>query len=148
MDEIKLFKQANQEVLKVIENLESQIFNEGYKPGRFSQEARQKPRFVALIAHSDNQPVGFKVGYELEAGVFYSWLGGVLPAHRGQGVARRLLDEQHTYAKAKGYKILRTTTRNKWQAMLIFNIKNGFKIVGADFKSEENDYSIKMEKVI
>lgn len=35
-----------------------------------------------LIADIDGQPAGFKLGYQQRETVFYSWLGGVLPAFR------------------------------------------------------------------
>ena len=43
---------------------------------------------LILIAEADSQPVGFKLGYPAEDGSLYSWLGGVLPAHRKTGLAQ------------------------------------------------------------
>ena len=43
---------------------------------------------LALIAHLEGNPVGYKIGYYDKPGLYYSWSGGVLKDYRGQGVAR------------------------------------------------------------
>ncbi|AQR69534.1 hypothetical protein BZG29_15195 [Janthinobacterium sp. LM6] len=48
---------------------------------------------LVLIAQADGQPAGCKLGYGAEDGSLYSWLGGVLPAHRKTGLAQRLLED-------------------------------------------------------
>lgn len=52
---------------------------------------------------------------------FYSWLGGVYPEYRGQGVASELMCRQHEWCKEQGYEVVRTQTKNKWRSMLILN---------------------------
>lgn len=47
---------------------------------------------LVLIAEENGLPVGFKLGYGADDGTLYSWLGGVLPAHRKIGLAQRLLE--------------------------------------------------------
>lgn len=84
---------------------------------------------LILLAFVDNQPVGFKVGYE-RAGGFYSWMGGVLPAYRRLGIAQALGDKQAQWAQQKGYPHLTFKTRNTHKAMLLFALKNGFDIIG------------------
>ena len=51
-------------------------------------------RWFGLVAEDGEELLGFKLGYELEEGVFYSWLGGVLPTARRRGAARLLLHAQ------------------------------------------------------
>ena len=58
----------------------------------------------ALVAEIDGQPAGFKLGYQQQEKVLYSWLGGVLPAFRRHGIAQRLLVEQERWARAQGYR--------------------------------------------
>lgn len=89
---------------------------------------------LILIARFGDQTVGFKVGYERE-GSFYSWLGGVLPQYRRQGIARQLAAAQEAWAKKKGYDSITFKTRNQHRAMLIFALNNGFQIVG--FREKE-----------
>ena len=50
--------------------------------------------WLALIAEINGVPVAYKLGYWLAPDIFYSWLGGVLPAYRQQGIAKKLLLEQ------------------------------------------------------
>ena len=45
---------------------------------------------LILIASHDNKPMAYKIGYEVSNNEFYSWLGGVAPKYRKQGVATEL----------------------------------------------------------
>ena len=82
---------------------------------------------VALVAYWEEEPAGFKVGYGTP-GYFYSWIGGVLPAFRGKGVARALADEMEQLIEGR-YGKMRMKTRNRYKAMLQFAIGNGFDII-------------------
>lgn len=82
---------------------------------------------VILVAHVDDQPAGFKVGYGTPE-FFYSWIGGVLPDFRKHGVARILADKMEELIKPR-YAALRMKTRNRYKAMLHFALSNGFNIV-------------------
>ncbi|PWU14547.1 MAG: hypothetical protein C5B49_13040 [Bdellovibrio sp.] len=96
------------------------------------------------MAFVDNKPVAFKLGYELDKARFYSWLGGVLPAYRGHAIARALMNLQHQWCRGQGFTSVETKTQNRWQHMLILNIKSGFIITG--FEPEPEDSKILMEK--
>ena len=57
--------------------------------------ARQASRLdgaesLSILALWAGAPAGYKVGYALNESEFYSWLGGVLPPFRQQGIADRL----------------------------------------------------------
>lgn len=81
-----------------------------------------------LIAEADGQPVGFKLGYAAEDGSLYSWLGGVLFAHRKTGLAQRLLEAQEAWAGAHGFAAVTVKSMNRYPAMLRLLIRNGYQI--------------------
>ncbi|MFD2786316.1 GNAT family N-acetyltransferase [Hymenobacter rubripertinctus] len=92
------------------------------------QQQRQ-PVQAWLVEHA-GQVVGGELGYERKPGHYYSWLGGVLPAFRGQGLAAELLRRQHAWGRAQGYRAVRTHTYNHWRGMLLLNLRHGFDIMG------------------
>lgn len=92
------------------------------------QQQRQ-PVQAWLVEHA-GRVVGCKLGYERQPGHYYSWLGGVLPEFRGQGLAAELLGRQHAWAREQGYHRIRTHTYNRWRAMLLLNLRHGFDIIG------------------
>ena len=83
---------------------------------------------LILIAEADGQPVGCKLGYAAEDGSLYSWLGGVLPAHRKSGLAQRLLEAQEAWASAHGFAAVTVKSMNRYPAMLRLLIRNGYQI--------------------
>lgn len=83
---------------------------------------------LVLIAEADGQPVGCKLGYPVEDGSLYSWLGGVLPAHRKTGLAQRLLEAQEAWASAHGFAAITVKSMNRYPAMLRVLIRNGYQI--------------------
>jgi predicted GNAT superfamily acetyltransferase len=72
----------------------------------------------------------FKLGYRRGAKLFYSWLGGVHPDARRQGVAAELMRRQHAWALSQGYTEIETQTRAVNNAMIILNLKSGFHVCG------------------
>ncbi len=88
---------------------------------------------LVLIASVDDQPVGFKAGYDRYAdGSWYSWMGGVLPARRSHGVAVGLLDAQESWAIAAGFERIYVKTRNRHRSMLRLLVKRGYDILQVD----------------
>ncbi len=121
------------------------IFNDFDKN---SFEARLQEKKIALFTVSmDQSLVGFKLGYETNPNVFYSWLGGVQPDFRGWGIGKALLDAQHQWCQQQGYKEIQTKTKNQWQAMLVLNIRSGFQIVATEL-AHDGDVKILMKKVL
>jgi ribosomal protein S18 acetylase RimI-like enzyme len=100
----------------------------------YEQRLLNVPHLI-LVAYLNNEPVGFKVGYQKED-YFYSWMGGVLPKFRGLKIAKQLAATQEKWAKEQGYQHLVFKTRNQHKAMLIFALKNNFNIIG--FKEKES----------
>ena len=113
----------------------------------FYSTFNQNKKFHLAIANIEDQPVGFKIGYERDQSEFYSWLGGVLPEYRGLGVAAKLMTTQHEWCQRQGYLKIGTKTQNRFKEMLMLNIKNGFEIIGTD-PTDKDGMKILMEKKI
>ncbi|WP_230980828.1 GNAT family N-acetyltransferase [Rossellomorea arthrocnemi] len=104
-----------------------------------------KPEVLIDIAMDDSRVIGYKIGYELANNTFYSWLGGVDPEYRKQGIAAELMKRQHQTLKEIGYTVVQTKTMNKWRSMLILNIKNGFDVINT-YTNEKGIHKIILEK--
>ena len=95
-------------------------------------EDRVGENHLALVYSVKGTPVGFKLGYPLDDQVFYSWVGGVLPAYRGLGVAQKLLAEQETLVRARGFKRLQVKSMNRFPVMLGLLVSAGYLIEGVE----------------
>lgn len=146
MSNLKTYTTLDSSVLSILEDLEKQIFDENYQNGRLSAEAKSKDKILCILAFEDDQPVGFKLGYKLKEGVFYSWLGGVSKPHRSKGLASLMMKEQHNAVSGLGYKFIRTNGRNQYKDMLALNLKMGFDIIGTHLVTDEGKISISLEK--
>ena len=96
------------------------------------QERLDGKKSLLIGAHIGGTCVGYKVGYEFEPRKFYSWLGGVLPQYRRQGIAFGLMAHQEDWAKRNGYQLIRVKSENRYKSMLILLIGNGYDIVGVE----------------
>jgi ribosomal protein S18 acetylase RimI-like enzyme len=106
---------------------------------------KEKPKLRIDVAIDGKKVVGYKIGYALNREQFYSWLGGVDADYRNQGIASKLMEQQHLYITESGYKAVQTHTKNKWRSMLILNIKHGFDIIGT-YTDNEGEPKIILEK--
>jgi len=114
-------------------------------------ENRMKGKInLILIAYVDEKMVGFKIGYDkFEDGKnFYTWMGGVLPDFRQKGIADALAKKQETWIAQNGFQNVILKTRNKHQGMLIFAIKNNFKIIEIEARDNIEEYRILLKKVL
>ncbi|MET3727166.1 GNAT superfamily N-acetyltransferase [Fictibacillus halophilus] len=132
-----------EETLKRILQLHEVIF--GSSNADLLVNMKLKHRLTIFTAIHHKKVVGYKMGYEIDRSTYYSWLGGVDPAYRVQGIASKLLNKQHEYLKAKGYSVVRTKTMNKWRGMLLLNIKNGFDVMET-YTNKEGLHKIVLEK--
>ncbi len=108
---------------------------------------RLEGRDHLIVLAEIDEPCGFKVGYDREGdGTFYSWMGGVLPDYRQNGVARALADEMEHYCREQQYTHLRMKTRNEHKAMLQFAVRNGFYITGLKAYPDPMKSRILLEK--
>jgi hypothetical protein len=98
--------------------------------------------YLILVARYEAKPVGFKVGYKLPDGQFYSWLGGVIPEHRQMKVASQLRLLQESWAVENGFNSIKVKSMNQFPAMLQMLIASGYQICGY-----ENNGSIAKSKI-
>lgn len=87
-------------------------------------------KYISLVAEVSGALSGYKLGYWLDSNVFYSWLGGVIPTRRKQGIAKALLDRQEKEVQSAGAKEILVKSMNKYPGMLIMLIANGYKVIG------------------
>ncbi|QXO17470.1 GNAT family N-acetyltransferase [Vibrio ostreae] len=85
-------------------------------------------RHLILVAEDEQQLLGFKIGYQVDASTFYSWFGGVTAAARNRGVAQQLLEAQERWVTEQGYQALTVKSRNQFPAMLRLLLRNGYLI--------------------
>ena len=95
--------------------------------------------WYALVAEQAGQPIGFKIGYFLEDGAFYSWLGGVVPAGRGSGAARAMLQRQERYVVGRGCREIRVKSRNRFSGMVQLLLSSGYLITGFEAAEDPVD---------
>lgn len=94
----------------------------------FKNRFGEHPELYSTIAYHDKKMVGFKIGYPYNETIFYSWIGGVIPDFRLQGIAKQMALLQEQWAKRNGFIGLRTKSMNRFKEMMILNLKNGFEI--------------------
>ena len=113
------------------------------------QKRMTNRKHLILIAYVNGEAAGFKVGYEKYSdGSFYSWMGGVLPVYRREGIARVLAEYQENWAKGEGYTSIRFKTRNSHQKMLLFAISRGFQIIEVIPREQISEYRILLERIL
>ena len=128
--------------LPLIEELNREIFQEDHVIHSFDRDG-----LLMLLARVADKPVGFKVGYRTSRQTFYSAKGGVLPAYRGDGIARELLHAMIRCARSRGYaRFVFDTFPNKHPGMTVLGLKEGFRVIMADFHSLFGDYRLRFEK--
>ena len=110
-------------------------------------EKRYAEDHISLTALAGEKPAGFKIGYDrFKDGSFYSWMGGVLPQYRKQGVASSLANNQEEWARKKGFSSIRLKIWKRHQAMLKFCIQRGFTVIKKIPKNFDSESRIWLEK--
>lgn len=104
-----------------------------YPIARFYERLNDRPHLI-LQANFEGKAAGFKIGYKFDEGIFYSWVGGVLPMYRRKGIAQALADNMETWLHQHQYHTLRMKTHNQFKKMLLFAIRNGFQITNIEEK--------------
>ena len=144
--DIQSFKTYSTELITTLCTLEQQIFSHPFPEQKIKHICKTRYNLLGLVAFIENKPVAYKVGYEQTARLYYSWIGGVVPEHRGAGLARQLMQKQHSIINDMGYKAVRTHTQNRFREMLLLNIRSGFNVVGVINDSSDTEPTIVLDK--
>ena len=130
-------------LISEVHGLAEKVFGSGIDDGG-AWRFENMPDFTVIEARVGEQLVGFKLGYAHTPTRYYSWLGGVDPEYRRQGIAGELMNRQHAWLLEAGYKTVETGARQHNSAMAELNLASGFKVVGIRFK--DGDPEITYEK--
>lgn len=132
--------------IKTVVDLSQMIeeFIDPHDTTEYEKRLKDVPHCI-LVAYVEQEPVGFKVGYE-RAGYFYSWMGGVRRDWRQKGVAKALADRQEEWARQQGYTSVTFKTRNRLKPMLLFALRNGFDIIGIQEREDIRENRIILRK--
>ena len=128
MDVIRLSLRRDREQLNEVLGLHARVLGP-LQPRRLQRRLRGRRRLLLAALH-EGRVVAYKFGYEDVPDRFYSWIGGVDPEFRRQGLGRRLMEVQHRWAQRHGYHRVRTHTSNAFKPMLILNLACGFDVIG------------------
>ena len=142
LDEININVYGRSDVYRVKE-LNRIIFGEDRIINQYHH-----PDILLFVATYKELPVGYKIGYGRPNRVFYSAKGGVIPAFRRRGIARKLLHlMMYEVYNKKHYKIFSYDTfPNKHKGMLILGLNEGFKVTDAKWNEYYQDYQIHLEQ--
>ncbi len=127
-----------------------ELYNAIFRPKRelefFKRRFLGRYNSLTLIARVDDRPVGFWVGFELKPGMFYHWLGAVLPDFRRKGIGRQLQEAQQAWAKDHGYEYVRCECMNHQREFVHFAVTLGYDIVGIRWDSTHADNLVVFER--
>lgn len=88
------------------------------------------PNVSVICARNEGRLIGFKAGYAMSQTKYYSWLGGVHPDFRRQGIASQLMELQHNWVSEQRFKVVETAANQDNTAMTQANLKHGFVVCG------------------
>lgn len=136
------------EDLPIISSLYNQIFRPARDIETFKRRFRGRYNILMLLAHLQEQPVGFFIGFELKPTVYFAWFYGVLPDFRRQGIASQLMEAVHVWARQNDYESVRFECHNQHRPMLHLAIALGYDIVGIRWDPDRGDNLVLFEKVL
>jgi len=123
----------------------TRVFGSGDR-GTLAWRLENMPDVTVFAARHGERMIGFKAGYAATRRRYYSWLGGVDPAFRRQGIARRMMEHQHRWLDGTGYELVETHVRQENGDMIRLNLDFGFAITGMFLRSGDPNYI--MQKVL
>ncbi len=141
---IQKLTQISEEDINNIKHLCELCFGK-WNDKKFRNRLSGVKNLFLIMAYIETKPVAFKIGFESEPKVFYSWLGGVNPEFQGYGFGKQIALAQMDWCRAKGYKRIRMKTKNEFRKMLAMNLELGFDIVSTSISTEQK-IKIIMEK--
>lgn len=109
----------------------------------------ERQDLVLLLAYVEGTPCAFKMGYRRSLRTFYSAKGGVLPAYRRRGIAELLNEVMIGHAKALGCTAYGFDTfPNRHPGMSMLAMRDGYRLVKADYIDFMSDYRLSFIKQI
>ena len=124
----------SEQLVTELHALSEQVFG-AFERAELSWRLARMPDVSVQLARA-GEIVGFKIGYAVGATRYHSWLGGVRADQRRLGIARRLMDAQHAWAKAHGYSSIETATTQDNAAMLTLNLQAQFSVIGTYWRKD------------
>lgn len=112
---------------------------------KLEQRLGDIPHLILIATHND-QPVAYKMGYELSQFEFYSWLGGVIPTARKNGIATQLRLAQERWVREHGYQTISVKSMNRYPAMLQLLISSGYHVSGYEDQGSTDNSKIRFIK--
>lgn len=130
------------EAFAAVEHLNALLFEENRLINRPDHDL-----ILAVVAESEGETVGFKLGYSLNQTEFYSAKGGVLPQWRRAGLARTMLYLMMEAAGRRGFtRFVYDTFPNLYRPMLILGLKEGFSVEHVQWNAQYNDWQMRLGK--
>ena len=140
-------KELREEVIPAAFQLSVEIFGPGAadeKHDIVQWRAHFMDDGILLGAYDGEALVGFKYGYRRQKGAIHSWLGGVRESYRGQGIARRLMEQQETLARERGFASITVNTfQEKFPAMYHLLQTSGYAPIATSEVTESGKVFIK-----
>lgn len=127
------------EMMPAITEMNRLLFDEERVINRFD-----RPDLVILLASVDGEAAGFKIGYGLDRGIYYSAKGGVLDRFRRRGIAGRLLENLMDEAFKRGYRTYCFDTfPNMHPGMTILGVSRGFSVTEVRYSDVYKDLRVR-----
>lgn len=130
----------------------AEVYNLCFRPRAdselFTRRFMGRHNVLTLLARVEEKPVGFWIGFELKPGVFYHWLGAVVPDARRAGIASQLHDALESWSREQDYEHLRCECLNAQEEFIHFAVSAGYTIVGVRWDSTHADNMVIFEKSI
>lgn len=129
-----------------------ELYNQCFRPKRdvdfLKRRFMGRYNALTLLARMEDRAVGFWIGFELKPGMYYHWLGAVVPELRRHGIARQLQEAQQAWARDHEYEYIRCECLNHQREFLHFALDVGYDIVGVRWDSVHADNMVVFEKNI
>lgn len=147
--EIKQFDLLEQQHSQLLLELYQQIpeFDRDLSHQTLMDKLGNQPHLL-LLAYVEGELAGFKLGYQLNNEVFYSYLGAIHPEFRQLGLAQQLLSAQEQWAVNQGYRHMQVKTFNHFRGMLNLLIKNEYQIAALNQAEDLSKHELTLTKQI
>ena len=121
-----IFNVPEEIVLQEIIALSSLLFPTPVQTDYLDRITSNTDQSLFLCRNTNNELIGFKLGYANSPLEYYSWLGGIRPEYRNHGIATELMRKQHAWCMQQGYDSIVTKTSPSFKEMLSLNKKFGY----------------------